>query len=167
MAPRCRNGTSEHVELLLGPADSDAEDEPAPAELIDVGPCPRDLQWTPVRQDGNRRADLHRLRGRGKPAHRRQRLVERRGIPGADVGGDGDVVGAHDEVVAHRLDEVDRAGHGLGVGSGSEVDEVHAYFHFLLPFCSWSGSTVGAPLVGALSMMTNTATTRCGEPPHA
>src|SRR6476619_1738219 len=48
---------TERVELLPGPADADAEHEPAVAEVVEVGGHPGDEQRMPVGHDEHRGAE--------------------------------------------------------------------------------------------------------------
>ena len=121
---------ADRLELLLRPADADAHDEPAPAQLIHAGQRPRRVQRMAVGDDDHRRADLDAARDAGEPAQRGEGLVERRRVARLDVGRDGHVVGRHQEVIPEPLGDLDPSAEPLRRGAGAEVDEVDADFHF-------------------------------------
>jgi len=117
---------AERVELLPEPADADAEDQPATAEVIEVGGHPGDQQGMPVGHDDHRGAEQNSVGDAGQPGQRGERLVERRRVLLRDVGGDRDVVGHHQQVEAEALHRQSPAPQHVRIGSWTEVRDVYA-----------------------------------------
>ena len=67
--------------------------------------------------DGGAELDLFGLGG--EPSHVGEGLVVGGGIGGYDLGGEGDVVGGHEEMEAHGLGVAGPAEHEIGGGSGA------------------------------------------------
>src|SRR5215813_4539860 len=128
------------LELLLGPAHADPEDEPSATELVHHRGGARRLQRMAIGHDDDRRAELDLLRDAGQPAQHGERLVEGCGIPPGHVRRDGDVVGSHQKVIAEPFDDLDPARERARLGAGTEVDEIDSDLHAMA--CASPGTTV-------------------------
>lgn len=126
-------GDPEGGELLPCPTHSHAEDQPAAAQLVQVGRHPGGEQRVPVGSDEDRRAEPDPGGEAGQPRQGGEGLVEGRRVPLGDVGRDGDVVGDHQQVEAQALHGLGPAAQDSRVGAGAEIGDVDADFHTAEP----------------------------------
>jgi hypothetical protein len=126
-APLERN--AQCVELLLGPADAYAEDQPPAAEVGEIRGHARDQQRVPVGRDQHGGAQPDPPGEPGEPRQRGERLIERRRILLGDVRGDRDVVGDHQQIEAQALHGLRPVTQHAGIGAGAKVRDVHAEIH--------------------------------------
>ena len=117
---------AERAELLRGPADAHAEDQPAAAEVVEVGGHPGDQQRVPVGHDQHGGAEPDLAGEAGQPGQRGERLVERRRVLFRDVRRHRDVVGHHQQVEPEALHGQRPAPQHVRVGARAEVRDVHA-----------------------------------------
>jgi hypothetical protein len=122
--------SAERVELLPGPSDPDAEDQPTAAQVGEVGRHPGDEQGMPVRHDEDRGAEPHPFGDPGQPRQRGEGLVERGGVLVGDVRRDDNVVRHHQQVEPLvSVHELGPATQYRRVGARAEVRNVHAKQH--------------------------------------
>src|SRR5207247_8944049 len=79
-------GDAERLELLLGPADPDAEDEASVTQAIDLRGHARGLERMTVGDDDDRRAQLDPACLRGEPPQGRERPPDRRWVAPGHAG---------------------------------------------------------------------------------
>ena len=84
--PALLERNSECGELLPRPTDAHAEDQPSPAELVQVGGHASDEQWVPVRHDERRGPKPDPVGDAGQPGQSGKGFVERRRVLLGHVG---------------------------------------------------------------------------------
>jgi hypothetical protein len=132
---------AERVELLLQPADADAEDGAAARQHVERGDLLGDVERVALRQDQDAGGDLDRRRDGGDVGERQQRVGQRQVLRGRNASAavvrvrrlvadrDHDVLHRPQRLDAGRLGRTGEVGERIGEGERAGVGEGQSELH--------------------------------------